>query len=85
MRHDLEAGNSLELLLPPLIGNDQKGTRLIAVPNGKNAKDWIIRHREPKDVMIVYGSGSTIAKAWTGESVSALNEGLRYDLSASES
>ena len=43
MRHDLEAGSSLELLLPPLIGNDQKGTRLIAVPNGNKVVDWAIR------------------------------------------
>jgi len=54
-----------------------KGTRLIAVPNGKNAKDWTIRHREPNNDMIVYtsydvfstpkwrsGSGSTTAKVW---------------------
>ena len=34
----------------------------MAVPNSNNARNWIIRHREPKSVLVGYGSGSTIAK-----------------------
>ena len=29
---------------------------------GNNARNWIIRHREPKSVLVGHGSGSTIAK-----------------------
>ena len=34
----LDAGNSLETWLPPLIMKTLKGTRLIIVPNGNNVK-----------------------------------------------
>jgi uncharacterized protein (DUF3820 family) len=34
-----------------LFGKPYKGPRLIAVPNGKNDRDWIIRSRVPKAVM----------------------------------
>jgi hypothetical protein len=38
--------------------------------HSKNVKDWMIRRREPKSVMIGYGSVSETAK------VSVFNEGL---------
>lgn len=60
----LDAGNSLEPLLPPLHRKMLRGTRLIAEPNGNNAKDWTIRRREPKPVMVGHGSVSTTAKWW---------------------
>ena len=39
----LVAGIPLEPQLPPHVGNDDGGTRLVAVPNGNNAEDWAIR------------------------------------------
>ena len=36
----------------------------MAVPNGNNAKDWVIRRRLPKPDMAGHGSVSTIAKRW---------------------
>jgi len=57
-------GNFLRAFATTLMGKLIGGPRLIAVPNGKNAKDWMIRHREPKDDMGVQGSGSTTAKVW---------------------
>ena len=32
--------------------------------NGNNVKDWVIRRRESKSVMVGYDSVSTIAKQW---------------------
>tara|TARA_A100001015_G_scaffold319696_2_gene443445 strand:- start:4349 stop:4492 length:144 start_codon:yes stop_codon:yes gene_type:complete len=43
MAKHLDAGNSLELLLPLLLWKLIKGTRLIAEPNGNKVKDWTIR------------------------------------------
>ena len=48
----------------------QSGTRLIAVPKGKNIKDWAIRRRVPKSDMLGYGTVSQTAK------MSAIREGL---------
>jgi hypothetical protein len=48
----------------------QWGTRLIAEPNGKNVKDWIIRSQAPKLAMIEYGEGSETRWLWF------VNEGL---------
>jgi len=42
----------------------------MTVHNGNNVKDWTIRRRPPKSVMIGYGGFSTIAK------ISVLNETL---------
>ncbi len=48
MQHSQIAGKPLQPLLPLYNGNIYRGTRLIAVPNGKNAKDWVIRSQAPK-------------------------------------
>ena len=63
----LVAGNPLESLLPPTYRKVCWGTRLMAVPNGNNVKNWAIRRREPKSVMAGYGSVSTIAKRWVSD------------------
>jgi hypothetical protein len=57
VRHFQIAGNPLQPLLPLQIGNYFGGTRLIAVPNGKNAKDWAIRSQASK-VPMNYEEGS---------------------------
>ena len=46
-RHTWLSGNPLEPLLPLLVRKPQQGTRLMAVPNGNNARDWAIRRRLP--------------------------------------
>jgi hypothetical protein len=48
----LVAGTSLESLLPRAGRKLPYGTWLIAVPYGNNVKNWIIRRREPKCVMV---------------------------------
>ena len=63
-------GNILRAFTTTFMRKLLKGPRLIADPNGKNVKDWIICHREPKSVLVGYGSGSTNAKQ------SACNDGL---------
>jgi hypothetical protein len=39
----LVAGSPLEPLLPLWYRNMLRGSRLIAEPDGKNVKDWVIR------------------------------------------
>ncbi len=64
MQHSQIAGKPLEPLLPLHRGNYYEGTRLIAVPNGKNAKDWAIRSQAP--TVIDYGEGSETKCEWVG-------------------
>ena len=52
------SGKFLRALTTTLYWKLYKGTRLIAVPNGKNVKDWIIRLSVSKSVMIGYDTVS---------------------------
>ena len=45
-------GNPLRAFATTSYGKLYEGTRLIAVPNGKNAKDWAIRRRESNPAMV---------------------------------
>jgi hypothetical protein len=47
-----------------------RGSRLIAEPDGKIVKDWIISSQAPKLVMIEHGEGSESRRLWV------LNDGL---------
>ena len=51
-------GNPLRAFATTLFRKLYRGTRLIAVPNGNNAKDWAIRSQAPKPVTQGYGEGS---------------------------
>lgn len=44
----LNCGKFLRALFTTLSSKDIKGTRLTAVPNGKNNRDWIIRSQDSK-------------------------------------
>jgi len=56
-------GKPLRAFATTLVGKPSKGTRLIAVPNGNNAKDWAIRSQAPtgdikQQQLPAYGEGS---------------------------
>ena len=50
MQHFQIDGNFLRALTTTLIRKLLRGTRLIAEPNGKKVKDWMIRSQAPKFV-----------------------------------
>ena len=59
------SGNFLRALTTTLYWKLYKGPRLIAVPNGKNVKNWIIRLPVSKSVMIGYDAVSETERVLT--------------------
>ena len=57
-------GKPLRAFATTLFWKHHRGTRLIAVPNGNNAKDWAIRSQAPKPVMQGHGEGSETRWLW---------------------
>jgi hypothetical protein len=65
-------GEALRALTTTLYSKDYKGTRLIAVPNGKNVRDWVIRKLTTYGrYCLVYGRVSETERVWVN------NEGFK--------
>ncbi len=78
----------------PLLGNFQRGTRLIAVANGKKVRDdvlerkeqkWTIRSQAPKGVMVSLWRRFRDYMVVGLSSLTNCNEGLRYSPAFDES
>jgi hypothetical protein len=78
-------GNVLRALSTTPIWKHLGGTRLIAVPNGNNDRDWIIRSRMPKLVMMRAWHLFRDRKVVGLSNLISCNEGLRYDPALCES
>ena len=64
MRHIQIDGKSLRALTTTSFEKSYEGTRLIAEPNGKKVRDWVIRSQAPKPVMLGHGEGSETRCLW---------------------